>query len=462
MCKSFLAIIVTVLLYQTAVPQTSFDQSFAWDPFLDTLQHRTFQWFWETTPPHNGLTPDRYPTNPFSSIAAVGFALTAYPIGVERNYVTRAAAADRVLTTLKFFYGLPQREDSVNTAGYKGFFYHFLHMDSGLRFKDVELSTIDTALLLAGILFCQSYFDRETEGEKQIRAYADSIYRRADWRWFQVRSPLVSMGWRPERGFIKSDWRGYNEAMILYLLALGSPTYAVEPDAWRAWTETYAWGSYYGYEFVNFGPLFGHQYSHCWIDFRGIRDEYMREKGIDYFENSRRATYSQRAYAADNPLKFRDYSADIWGLTACDGPADTTFVVDGVQREFRKYSARGVSFDWVFDDGTIAPTAAGGSISFAPEICIPALKAIRQKYGDNVWRKYGFIDAFNPTFRTEELPNGWFDFEYLGIDQGPIIIMIENLRTGLVWETMKRNPYIVRGLERAGFTGGWLEKRHPK
>ncbi len=437
-------------------------QSRSWDSFLDTLQQRTFKWFWEITPPNNGLTPDRYPTNPFSSIAAVGFALTAYPIGVERNYVTRPAAAERVLTTLKFFYGLPQNDDPVNTAGYKGFFYHFLHMDSGLRFKDVELSTIDTALLLAGVLFCQSYFDRETETEKQIRAYADSIYWRADWRWFQVRAPLVSMGWRPEDGFITSDWRGYNEAMILYILALGSPTYAVKPDAWKAWTETYAWGTYYGYEFVNFGPLFGHQYSHCWIDFRGIQDEYMREKGIDYFENSRRATYSQRAYAADNPLRFHDYSADIWGLTACDGPADTTFIIDGVQREFRKYSARGVSFDWVFDDGTIAPTAVGGSIPFAPEICIPALKAMRHKYGSDVWREYGFIDAFNPTFRTKTTPNGWFDFEYLGIDQGPIILMIENFRTGLVWETMKRNPYIVRGLQRAGFTGGWLEKHQSK
>ncbi len=440
----------------TASPQRD------WDPFLDTLQHRTFRFFWETTNPENGLTPDRYPTLTFSSIAAVGFALTSYPIGVERGYVTRAAAADRVLTTLKFFWQAPQSADPVKAAGYKGFFYHFLFMDSGLRFKDVELSTIDSALLFAGMLFCQSYFDDDTETERQIRVYADSIYRRADWQWFQVRTPRISMGWRPERGFIQTDWKGYDEAMILYILALGSPTYPVESEAWEKWTETYKWASYYNYEFISFGPLFGHQYSHCWIDFRGIQDAYTRAKGIDYFENARRATYSQRAYAKENPQQYRDYSESIWGWTACDGPGGTTFVVDGRTRKFLGYAARGVSFDWVNDDGTIAPTAAGGSLPFAPEICLPALKAMKEKYGPRLWREYGFADAFNPTYITASTPNGWFDVDYLGIDQGPIVIMAENLRSEFVWNTMKKNPYIVQGLKRAGFSGGWLDERKSK
>lgn len=432
----------------------------AWDPFLDTLQQRTFQWFWDTTDPMTGLTPDRHPTPTFSSIAAVGFALTAYPIGVERSFVSRAEAADRVLNTMKFFWHSPQSADPVKATGYKGFYYHFLHLDSGLRFKDVELSTIDSGLLFAGMLFCQSYFDGENEVEQEIRGYADSIYARADWRWFQQRPPRVCMSWRPERGFGRSDWSGYDEAMILYILALGSPTFAVEEEAWQKWTETYKWGEYYGREFVNFGPLFGHQYSHCWIDYRGIQDDYMKEKGIDYFENSRRATYSQRDYAIENPRGFRNYSTDIWGLTACDGPADTTFIVDNVERSFKTYSARGIAFDWSYDDGTIAPTAAGGSVAFAPEICIPALKAIRAKYGSDVWRQYGFIDAFNPTFITDRTgPRGWFNIDYLGIDQGPIVIMIENLRSGFVWGVMKKNTHIVRGLRRAGFKRGWLDEQ---
>lgn len=428
-----------------------------WDPFLDTLQHRTFRWFWETMNPTNGLTPDRWPTRTFSSVAVIGFALTSYPVGVERGYAERAAAADRVLTTLKFLWYAPQSDHPNQATGYKGFFYHFLDLESGLRFEKVELSTIDTALLLAGILMCQSYFDLQNSAEEDIRAYADSVYRRVDWRWAQPRPPQVALGWYPERGFIAHDWQGYDEAMILYILALGSPTYGIEPEAWQKWTETYTWAEYYGYEFISFGPLFGHQYSHCWIDFRGIRDSTMQEKGIDYFENARRATYSQRAYAKENPRQYRDYSENIWGWTACDGPGDTSFVVDGRRRTFLGYAARGVSFDWVNDDGTIAPTATGGSLAFAPEICLPALKAMKQKYGSLLWREYGFADAFNPTYMTPSTPDGWFDVDYLGIDQGPIVIMIENLRSEFVWKTMKKNPYVVLGLNRAGFTGGWLD-----
>ncbi|MGB2870146.1 MAG: glucoamylase family protein [Bacteroidota bacterium] len=433
-----------------------------WDPFLDTLQQRTFSFFWKTTDSATGLAPDRYPTRTFSSVAGAGFALSAYPIGVERGYVARADASRRVLTTVRFFWGLPQNNHPVRSAGYNGFFYHFLHLDSGLRFADVELSTIDSALLLAGVLFCQSYFNGSSDDEQQIRAYADSLYRRMDWRWVQKRAPLVSMGWRPEKGFIQADWRGYDEGMILYILALGSPTYPVEPDAWKAWTENYKWATYYGQEFISFGPLFGHQYSHCWIDFRGIQDEYMRSKGIDYYENSRRAALTQPLYAKANPGKWRGYSSSVWGFTACDGPGDTSFVVDGFKRTFGGYAAHGVSFDWVNDDGTLSPTAPGGSIPFAPEICIPALKTMRDRFGSKLWKEYGFVDAFNPTFVTTKTPDGWFDVDYLGIDQGPIVIMIENFRNGFVWDVMKKNPYIVRGLQRAGFSGGWLDSLQRK
>jgi hypothetical protein len=433
--------------------------------FLDTVEERTFNYFWMLTNPQNGLTPDRAPSPSFSSIAAVGFALTAYPIGAERGYVTRAQAAERTLTTLRFFWTAPQDSTTTGVTGYRGFFYHFLDMSTGLRFQTVELSTIDTALLLAGVLFSQSYFDGADTTEAEIRALADSIYLRVDWSWAQARPPAVSMGWHPESGFIPADWIGYNEGMIIYVLALGSPTHPVAPAAWDAWTSGYRWGSWYGLPHVGFGPLFGHQYSHVWIDFRGIQDAYMKARGIDYFENSRRATYVQRRYAHANPDAWKGYSASVWGLTACDGPANATVVVGGRTRLFHTYWARGASFTEITDDGTIAPTAAGGSVPFAPEIVIPALIAMRETYGSHLFSTYGFRDAFNPTFtasapveRGEVDPTlGWFDADYLGIDQGPILAMIENYRSGFVWSVMRRNAHIVRGLTRAGFTGGWLE-----
>jgi hypothetical protein len=437
------------------------------DPFLDTVQVRTFRWFWDHTDPRTGLTPDRWPTRAFSSVAAIGFGLSAYIVGSERGYVTRTAAAERTLNTLRFLYGQPQGPASSGVAGHRGFFYHFLDYDRGLRFERVELSTIDTALLLAGVLSCQQYFDRGDATERSIRAYADSLYRRVDWQWARARPPVVSMGWHPERGFIDADWIGYNEAMVLNVLALGSPTFPVGPEVWAAWTSRYHWEDFHGQPHVNFAPLFGHQYSHIWIDFRGIHDVYMRRRGIDYFENSRRATLSQQAYAVRNPNGWRGYDANLWGLTAVDGPKDTTVAFGGRPRQFFTYRARGAAANEIVDDGTLAPTAVGGSVPFAPEITIPTLKHMRRTYGSDLFTEYGFLDSFNPTYefggRVQHgrvVPGrGWFDGDYLGIDQGPILLMIENYRTGLLWNLMKRSPYIVRGLCRAGFTGGWLEGR---
>jgi hypothetical protein len=430
-----------------------------WDPFLDTLEQRTIRWFLKATPEATGLTPDRWPSKSPSSIAAVGFALTVYPIAAERHMITRQEAARRVHATLDLLLRAPQN-DGPAAAGYRGFFYHFVALADGTRAWNCELSTIDTALLMAGILCAESYFDRHTVGESAIRAEADSLYRRVDWTWSAEGRPGMMLGWTPEHGADRNSWHGYNEAMIMYVLALGSPTHPVEPVVWKYWTSSYVWARYYDWEFVSFGPLFGHQYSHCWIDYRGIQDQYMKEKGIDYFENSRRATCTQQRYGAENPHGFRGYSADVWGVTACDGPGDTAFQVGGIQRQFIGYGGRGVSFDWSLDDGTLAPTGAGGSVAFAPEICIPALKEMARRYDGRLWKEYGFVDAFNPTFVTEKTgESGWFDVDYLGIDQGPIAIMIENLRNGFVWNLMKRNPYIAAGLRRAGFTGGWLDRR---
>jgi hypothetical protein len=431
---------------------------------LDDVERRTFHYFWDLNDPRTLLVPDRAPTPSFSSIAAVGFGLTAYGIGAERGYVTRAQAAERTLATLRSLLAMKQGPEKRGISGYKGFFYHFLDMKTGERFETVELSTIDTSLLMAGVLFSQSYFDRDDAAETAIRATAEELYTRVDWLWGQVRKPLVSMGWQPEDGFHTYDWKGYDEAMIVYILALGSPTHPVEPEAWEAWTRTYDWSRFYGQEYVTFNALFGHQYSHVWIDFKGIQDAYMRGKGIDYFENSRRATYSQRTYAIENPGEWRGYGENLWGLTACDGPLDITLHLDGEDRTFHTYWARGVSPREITDDGTIAPTAAVSSLPFAPEIAIPALREMRRRFGEPLYGKYGFVDAFNPTFDVDVKPQhgqvvrglGWFDHDYLGIDQGPIVAMIENHRSGLVWNVMRRNPHIVRGLKRAGFTGGWL------
>jgi hypothetical protein len=439
------------------------------EAFIDSLQQRTFAYFWETTNARNGMAPDRWPNPPFASIAAIGFALTAYPIGAERGWVTRADAATRTLTTLQFLWRLPQGTEATGLAGDRGFFYHFLDMDTGLRYRNTELSSIDTGLLLAGVLVSQQYFDGAVPQEVAIRAYADSLYRRVEWTYFlRDLRPLVTMAWRPERGFGPHAYRGYDEAMILYVLALGSPTHPIEADAWRAFTSTYQWADFQGFPHVNFPPLFGHQYSHVFIDFRGIQDDYMRGRGIDYFENSRRATLAQRQYAIANPGRWADYGADIWGLTASDGPTDTTMIIGGISRRFRTYWARGAAAPYVNDDGTIAPTAAGGSIPFAPDVTGRALVAMRERYGDDLYARYGFLDAFNPTLQDTTVGlcrgrivhgKGWFDDNYLGIDQGPIVAMIENHRSALVWDLMKRSPYIVRGLCRAGFTGGWIQGR---
>jgi hypothetical protein len=435
------------------------------DEFLDTLQRRTFDGFWETANPANGLVPDRWPRQSPSSIAAVGFALAGYGVGIERGFISRGKAVERVRNTLQFFWDAPQGEEPL-AAGNRGFFYHFLNMRSGRRQWECELSSIDTALLMCGVLFCREYFDRDDAAEREIRDRADALYRRVEWRWFQPRPPLVCMAWKPGQGFGDWDYQGYSEAMFLYILALGSPTHPIDPDAWQAYTKTYKWGKFYGYEQINFAPLFGHQYAQAFIDCRGIQDAYMRGRGLDYFENSRRATYSQRAYAIANPKRWKDYSAQIWGLTACDGPADAKLPYAGEEREFHSYSARGAALDYINDDGTIAPTAAGGSIAFAPEICLPALQAMQKRYGEALFARYGFRDSFNPSFTYEdfELKHGrlvdgigWVDGDYLGIDQGPILLMCENFRSQLVWNVMKKSPYIRRGLERAGFSGGWLK-----
>ncbi len=435
---------------------------------LNDLSERTFRFFWDTANPDNGLVPDRYPTKSFSSIAAVGFGLTAYAIGVERGYITREQARARTLTTLRFFRNAPQGVAKKGMSGYKGFFYHFLDMKTGARSASCELSTVDTALLLGGMLHAQSFFDGADAGEVEIRRLADEIYHRVDWRWAQQNGGAITLGWSPEKGMFPYDWRGYNEAMLVYILALASPTHAPGPEAWQAWIGTYpkSWGTLYGQEHLTFAPHFGHQYSAVWIDYRGIRDEFMAKRGLDYFENSRRASYASQAYSIANPLKCAGYGATLWGVTASDGPGDMVITDAGIKRKYYGYAGRGMGGAANFDDCTMAPTGAAASIAFAPEIAIPAIVDMRKRYGKHIYGQYGFLDAFNLTFRHDVKVNegrvqpgfGWVDVDYLGIDQGPILAMLENYRSDAVWRTMRKNPYLRTGLRKAGFSGGWLDQ----
>jgi hypothetical protein len=329
---------------------------------VDDVQQRAFYYFWDNAKNDTGLIPDRMPhEEPFASIAAMGFGLTAYAIGAEHGWITREQARARTLTMLRFLHDAPQGAEPETMAGYHGFFYHFLGLGNGRRYaRWVEVSSVDTALLLGGVLFAQSYYDKQEPAEAEIRSLAEDLYQAVDWPWLQQHAPLISMGWVPEDGVIKHDWNGYTEAMLVYVLALGSPTHPVEPEAWKAWTQTYerSYGDFQKQTYLAFGPLFGHQYSHVWIDFRGIRDEWNRAHDLDYFENSRRAAYAQRAYAIENPMHWVGYGTNVWGITASDGPAATQQLYELQARDFRHYSARGVGRADTFDDGTIAPTAA--------------------------------------------------------------------------------------------------------
>ncbi len=473
-CNTLLSVLLTTLVFVNGCAVGPSNSRPAWatatasaalPPLFDDLEHRSFNYFWELGNPANGLVPDRWPSKSFSSIAAVGFGLTSYGVGVERGWIDREQAITRTLATLRFFANAPQGAAAEGMSGYKGFFYHFIKMDTGARDAHCELSTVDTALLLGGILFAQSYFDRDTSAEREIRALSEQIYRAVEWDWAQVRAPRIAMGWSPETGMHAYDWNGYNEAMLVYILALGSPTHPVDKDAYTAWTSTYerSWGTFMGQTHLSFPPMFGHQYSQIWLDLRGVQDDYMRGRGSDYFENSRHAVQSQRAYAIANPQHWAGYGENVWGLTASDGPIDAIYLYQGEPRLFRTYSARGVGIEYTIDDGTIAPTAAAASLPFAPEIVMPAIREMHRRYGDNIYRQYGFVDAFNPSFHYDVSLRqgrvagmGWVDDDYIGIDQGPIVLMIENYRSDFVWKTMRGNPHIRLGLERAGFSGGWL------
>ncbi len=435
-----------------AVPSCGSDRE-----MLEALERATFAYFAPDLDPDRGLVPDRNQPGSPASIAATGMGLSAYAVAVDRGFLSRHTAITRALCTLRFFHASHQGPEP-DATGYKGFYYHFLDMKTGRRAWESELSTIDTALLLAGVLTVGLYFDGASAEEQEIRALADALYRRVDWRWALNGKSTLSHGWSPERGFLQYSWDcGYSEALILYVLALGSPTFPIPEAGYRDWTRTFEQKTVYGIEYLYAGPLFIHQFPQLWLDLRGLYDDRNREIDCDYFENSRRATLVHQQYGIRNPAGFAGYSANGWGLTASDGPGPAVREINGVRREFYGYLARGAPFGP--DDGTISPWAVVASLPFAPEVVCEVIHHALAALARRHLTVTGFDASYNGTFPD---PAGgaamWASPWKFGLNEGPMVLMIENHLSGLLWRLFRRSAVVVDGLRRAGFRGGWLTR----
>lgn len=387
------------------------------EALLEGIEQRAFKFFWEQSDPATGLTKDRNLANTsndprdIASIAATGFGLTTLTIADKRGWMKTPQLVERVRVTLRF----------LNDRAFQqhGFLYHFMHMHSGERAFNSEVSTIDTSLLLCGVLACRSHFN-----DKEIRTLATQLYERADWTWFLNGGKTLSMGWKPDSGFLDARWNHYCELMMIYLLGLGSPTHPLPADTWDAWTRPTM--EYQGLKYISAAdPLFVHQYSHAWFDFRGKRDKY-----TNYFENSVTATRAHKLFCLSLVKEFPDYSNNLWGISASDSA--------------HGYTAWGGPPPLGKIDGSVVPCAAGGSVAFLPGETLPVVHTMRDKYGSRAWTRYGLVDAFNPL-------TSWYDADVLGIDLGIMALMAENLRTGFVWQTFMKDKNVQRGMERAGF-----------
>lgn len=423
------------------------------DVLLDVLQRAAFGYFLEQVNLGNGLVADTSRPGAPASIAVLGFALSCYPVAVERGWMSRSDAVQYSLAALRFFHQSDQ-QGSPEGTGYKGFYYHFLDATTGTRVWRSELSMIDSALLIAGALTAAMYFDAPTPEETELRSIADLLYRRVDWRWAQDGNATIMQGWKPESGFLHYGWEGYSEAIVLYALAMGSPTLPAHADCYRGWTSTYQWEILYGQAYLYAGPMFVHQFSHAWVDLRGIRDPFMRAKRSDYFENSRRALEVQREYARINPLGRTGFCQECWGLSAGDGPSDERVHVDGEPRRLFGYAARGVPFGP--DDGTLSPSAVLASLPFSPASVLSDLRVMLQRV-PGIARNGRLVSGFNPGLRDAD-GQAWSSPGFFGLDQGIVTLMIENQRSGMVWRLMRQCPYLVAGLRAAGFRGGWLDR----
>jgi hypothetical protein len=387
------------------------------EAFLEELERATFLYFWEQSDPTTGLAKDRCnirvekDTGTVASIASTGFGLTALCIGSERKFVSAAEARARAVAALRFL------DSRMPTQ--RGFYYHWANVHTGERIWDAEISSIDTAILLCGVLTCRQYFR-----SREISRLASRIFNRVNWTWLSADTSLLPHGWTPEFGFLHYRWDYYSELMMLYLLGLGSPTHPLPVQAWHAWKRTTF--EYDGLRYIgSYAPLFVHQYSQAWFDFRNKRDRY-----ANYFRNSVIATEVHRRFCLELSKRYPHFGEDLWGITASD--SRNGYVVWGGPPEMGAI------------DGTVVPSAPGGSLAFLPSATLRVLKNMKNKYGNRTWSRYGFINAFNPM-------TGWYDTDVIGIDTGVTLLMAENLRSGFVWRTFARSPEVQRAMERAGF-----------
>jgi hypothetical protein len=430
------------------------------EEMLKELQRETFDYFLSEYNEETGLVADKTGPDSPASITVAGMTISVYIAGIERNFISKHEAARRILKVLKFMYEAEQ-STGKNATGYKGFFYHFLKMDTGKRAWKSELSTIDTTFFIAGALSAAAYFSGDNETESAIRQLANDLYLRVDWQWALNGDTTLSHGWSPESGFLPYRWDdNYSEALLMYVLALGSPSHPINVAGYNKWTSTFQLKRVYNLDYLYAGPLFIHQFSHIWIDFRGIQDDFNRKAGFDYFENSKRATYVHREYAIENPKSFNGYGAFCWGLTASDGPGNQQLTIENIQRTFYGYLARGAPFGP--DDGTVSPWAVVASLPFAPEIVIQTIRHAIERLDLKRHRLYGFDASFNPTYPEKtDNTNGWISPYRFGLNQAPIFLMIENYYSKQLWEIMKKSLPVVNGLKAAGFTCGWLDPENP-
>lgn len=386
------------------------------DTFLEEMQQTTFLYFWEQANPKTGQIEDRGaadggPLRNASSVAATGFGLTALCIAANRGWQDDAAILARVKATLNFALKTVQHQH--------GFLYHFINGETGQRILQSEVSPIDTCLLLCGALTCRGFFD-----DLEIKQLATALYERADWNWMLHNAQTLSMGWEPELGFLKARWDSYSELMMMYLLGMASPTHPLPPSTWNSWQRPQFEFDQIAYIGAH-APIFAHQYSHAWFNFRGIHDKYG-----DYFANSIVASKIHKIWCLELVDRFPDYTENLWGVSASDSE--------------HGYTAWGGPPTMGRVDGTIVPCAAGGSLPFLPKECVSVLQNIHEKYAKRAWKKYGYVDAFNPL-------TNWSSLDALGIDAGITIVMAENARTGFVWEQFGKNPEVKKGLDLAGF-----------
>jgi xylan 1,4-beta-xylosidase len=423
------------------------------EKLLDQLQADAFRYFTENANPQNGLIADNTKAGAAASIAATGFALSCYPIAAERAWLSRKQAADVTLRTLDFFAESRQGADAQAT-GHKGFYYHFLDMQTGKRANQCELSTIDSAMLLMGMLVAGEYFDRKTAAEKKIRAQVRELLERADWGWTLDKNGEVNQSWKPGQGFKKADWDGYTEALVMYTLGSGSTSHPLPRKAYELGTKTFQWHHNAGLDWIHATPLFIHLFPQAWLDVRCLQDDFLKEHAYidDYAENSRRAIAVQRDYARLNPNNYFGYGSDIWGLSACEGPAGEHELRNGKKQQFLGYAARGVTAGP--DDGTLVPWGAATCMAHAPEAAMAGVRAMLATY-PRALRDGQFVGAINPSLPGKG-PEGWVAPGCFGIDQGLVLMMIENARTGLIWQLTRNSSMVKRGLKGLGFGGGWL------